>query len=575
MFGITLVLALTLGALRLPAVTPSPDSAAPAISPPGDLRAPGARDGDQVTRDLSSPRPAPAPSDFSSFLPDIQVNYDPGNLVDDFGPAIAVSQRGVIYIVWTGDETMKSILFSRSVDGGVTFSPAVRINDAVAYPSSYSVYQPDIAIDGNDNVYVVWHDYRAWGDDYSWTSPIDVYLDKSTDGGLTWGTDVLASTNGAGTYPWHFQPYIGIDQTSGNIYVSFTDYDRYYPEGDYSDVSVARSTDGGATFAAKVRVDDTADSLLVVQEFSSVAVDQSSGDVYVVFEDTRGSGRDIYLARSADDGQSFLANARVNADTASVQEQPSVAVDDAGHIYVAWLDWRNDPDPQSAPYQDHIYVARSTNACVTFAPSVQVTDAYMNADYSYDFPPRLAAGDPGEIHVVWFDRRTDKTFCYRDRSTDGGQTFSVDAIIHDNLDSLTHGLPRVAVDGHSDPVMTWMDRRNGNGRFDVFFTGVGAATAVADAGVPIHSLGQNYPNPFNPHTTVRYTVGEDARVRLRVYNGAGHVVRTLVDETVTAGEHTASWDGRDERGVSVASGVYFCRMQAGSVSLERKLVLIR
>ncbi len=60
-------------------------------------------------------------------------------------------------------------------------------------------------MDANDNIYVVWHDYRAWADDNAFTSPIDVYMDVSTDGGATWGTDVLVSTGGSGSYPWHFQ----------------------------------------------------------------------------------------------------------------------------------------------------------------------------------------------------------------------------------------------------------------------------------------------------------------------------------------------------------------------------------
>jgi hypothetical protein len=511
----------------------------------------------------------------SSFLPDVQVNVDPGNLIDDFGPAIAVSPTGVIYVVWNGDETLKQILISRSVDGGVTFSPAAQVNDPVVYPPSYSVYQPDIALDAGGDVYVVWHDYRAWADDNAYTSPIDVYLDKSSDGGATWGTDVLVSTNGTGSYPWHFQPYIAIDGASGSVYVSFTDYDRYHPDGDFGDVSFARSTDGGASFEPKIRVDDTPDSLLVVQEFSSVAVDPPSGDVFVVFEDGRGSGPDVYVARSSDGGQSFSPNVRVNVDTTSIQEQPTVVRDNAGSLYVAWLDWRDDPDPQSAPYLNHVFVGKSTDAGATWTPGVQVTDVYMNAEIDFDFPPRLAADDAGGVHVVWFDRRVDTTLCYYDYSSNGGQAFSTDAILHDNVDSLTHALPRIAIDGNNHPAMTWMDKRNGNDKFDVFFTGADALTAVSGEPGTLHTLAQNYPNPFNPYTSIRYHVGEYSHVRIRVYNARGQSVRTLVDAPRAAGDHATSWDGRDDRGTPVSSGVYFYRLRAGATVLQRKVVLLR
>ena len=78
-------------------------------------------------------------------------------------------------------------------------------------PLRYSAFGPDIAVDASGTIYVVWHDYRAWASDTDFGSPIEVYLDKSIDGGLTWGTDVQA-TSGSGTYPWHFQPYLDIDQ---------------------------------------------------------------------------------------------------------------------------------------------------------------------------------------------------------------------------------------------------------------------------------------------------------------------------------------------------------------------------
>jgi hypothetical protein len=83
------------------------------------------------------------------------------------------------------------------------------------------------------------------------------------------------------------------------------------------------------------------------------------------------------------------------------------------------------------------------------------------------------------------------------------------------------------------------------------------------------------PNPFNPITTIAFALSKDADVTLAVYDAAGSSVRTLVSEHRNVGQYTEKWDGRDDRGSPVASGVYFCRMVAGSYKSTQKLVLLK
>jgi len=85
----------------------------------------------------------------------------------------------------------------------------------------------------------------------------------------------------------------------------------------------------------------------------------------------------------------------------------------------------------------------------------------------------------------------------------------------------------------------------------------------------------NMPNPFNPSTTIRYEIAGNDRVTLNVYDVSGGLVRTLVNQQQSRGTHEARWDGRDNRGRSVASGVYFYRMNAGSFSETRRMVLLK
>jgi len=86
----------------------------------------------------------------------------------------------------------------------------------------------------------------------------------------------------------------------------------------------------------------------------------------------------------------------------------------------------------------------------------------------------------------------------------------------------------------------------------------------------------NYPNPFNPRTTVSYTVPSRGRVTVSVYDTRGSRVATLIDnEERDAGAHRADWDGRDDRGVVAASGVYFARIEHVSGTRSKKMVLLK
>ncbi|MHB2150208.1 carbohydrate-binding module family 20 domain-containing protein [Calditrichota bacterium LG25] len=90
------------------------------------------------------------------------------------------------------------------------------------------------------------------------------------------------------------------------------------------------------------------------------------------------------------------------------------------------------------------------------------------------------------------------------------------------------------------------------------------------------TLNQNYPNPFNPTTTISFTLPEASRVTLSVYNVLGQKVRTLIDnQLASAGTHAKQWDGRDEAGHKVASGIYFYKLEAGDFSSIKKMVLMK
>jgi hypothetical protein len=111
-------------------------------------------------------------------------------------------------------------------------------------------------------------------------------------------------------------------------------------------------------------------------------------------------------------------------------------------------------------------------------------------------------------------------------------------------------------------VLSWMN----NATRDPF-TGVSTP--------PVYRLAQNFPNPFNPSTSITFDMPEKGLVAIRVYNVAGQLVRTLFEGEKDVGTHVVIWDGRNNVGANVVSGVYFYKMETKGFSKTRKMLLLR
>jgi hypothetical protein len=88
-------------------------------------------------------------------------------------------------------------------------------------------------------------------------------------------------------------------------------------------------------------------------------------------------------------------------------------------------------------------------------------------------------------------------------------------------------------------------------------------------------LAQNFPNPFNPSTTIQFGLEKGGHVRLVIYDAAGRKVRELVNSTLPAGHYTEVWNGTNSAGQHISSGVYFYRLEAGDLSMRKKMILLR
>jgi hypothetical protein len=191
--------------------------------------------------------------------------------------------------------------------------------------------------------------------------------------------------------------------------------------------------------------------------------------------------------------------------------------------------------------------------------------------------PTIVPDGAGGAIVTWYDVRSGNSDIYAQRvSALGVVQWAANGV---PLCTATgdQSYPQIISDGAGGAIITWMDDRSGNS--DIYAlridangsTGVTASDAPA---VPIE-LQQNYPNPFNPTTTVAYSVPERCNVALKIYDVSGKCVARLVDKEQEKGSYTVAWNGKDETGNSMASGIYLYRLSAGNQTIAKKMVLLR
>ena len=88
-------------------------------------------------------------------------------------------------------------------------------------------------------------------------------------------------------------------------------------------------------------------------------------------------------------------------------------------------------------------------------------------------------------------------------------------------------------------------------------------------------LYSNYPNPFNPSTTIEFSIPQTGQVNMNIYNIRGQRVKSLQNSVLERGYHRVVWDGKDESNRSVASGVYFIKLESGRKTSIRKAMLLK
>lgn len=308
-------------------------------------------------------------------------------------PQIAIDPGGNVNVVWsaqTGSAT--SIFFSRSTDGGATFSTPLKIST----DSGISSF-PQIALDASGNIDVIWNDNSP-----GYTA---VFFSRSTDGGATFSSPTNISAP-AGGFLNQIRSEIAVD-LNGNINVG------WFASG--GNIVFTRSSDGGASFSAPVTVGTGIVSPAVVVDHT--------GNVLLLWE-AAVSGHnpfDVFFTRSADGGVTFSSPKDIsNLPDGSAYEQIAVAPD--GTIDVVWNSNCQNAGAFTCPAgpSSAVWFAQSKDNGTTFSSPANLSNG-TGAGIS---TVKMAIESTGKIDVLWPGGVSTTVNGFLTSSSDGGATFS-------------------------------------------------------------------------------------------------------------------------------------------------------
>ncbi len=528
------------------------------------------------------------------------------SLDDHIFPVTASDMQGNFIIAWSDfrNGRANTDIYARRYDSnGNPYDVEQRVNDDIG---SSQQSDPAVAVDGNGNIIVTWLDFR---EPSVRSVKKDIYAHRYDRNGQSLGNDFRV--NETQSLSTKAQPDITVSN-DGRFVIAWW-------EG--PDVFVQRfdSNANPAGTPIKVNTQPTGNP-----ERALAITGDGSGDFVIAWNDQRNGHCDIYYQRLAADGTPLGNNFRVNHDNSDASQwRPTITQNAFGDITITWLD-----NEQG----DNVMARRFTKDGGPLGPSFRVNPDIGAVDMAFA-KPAIASDDNGNFTIVWLSdilelkaRRFDRNGNpdndgFRVNLGGGLERYSKfaismqtngygvitwqdfrEGISKPDIYAQRFGINGEKIEGNfritntqsgyqKTPDVTlrqnhihnvWVDNRAGSSGFDVwanvldFFvpTGIGdgnAGNMPADFG-----LFQNYPNPFNPTTTIRYRLTRPADVQLRIYNIVGQKVRTLINEQRLAGEHTVQWDGRNDHGTNVPSGVYLYKLETSDgQSLTRKMVLLK
>lgn len=517
------------------------------------------------------------PSAVVAQYPNVQVNTP--DMSDPEEVTIAIDPTNPLNIFASSNIDF----VYRSTDGGLTWTGDV-------IQSSMGVWgDPVVIFDADGNLY---YSHLSYAHQIGGNWIDRIVVQKSLDGGLNFDDGIGIGLNAPKQQD---KEWMAVDMTGGlyhnNIYLAWTEFDSYgsTSPADSSRILFSRSTDQAVTWSAPVRISElggTADDEDGTME-GAVPTVGPGGELYMAWA----GQNQIWFDKSIDGGVTW------GSDTI-ISDQPGGWVFDipgiyrcngfpvtmsdsgsslhAGNVYVMFSDQRNGTDDTD------ILFTRSTDGGVNWTDLVNPV-AETGAHHQF-FPWATIDQSTGYIYIVFYDRRFtvgEFTDVYIAMSTDAGDTWidfkvSETSFIPESWMFFGDYTNVAASQGKVYPI--WMRMDDGVLSVWTALVDIPPSTAVGGGTGPATDrlkLGQNYPNPFNPRTRIEFVLPVAARATLKVYDLGGALVATLLDRPFEPGPHLVEWNGRDEHGQRVSSGVYLYELETGEQSVTRKMTLVK
>ena len=245
---------------------------------------------------------------------------------------------------------------------------------------------------------------------------------------------------------------------------------------------------------------------------------------------------------------------------------PSVEFDGYKNYVIAWQDNRND--------NGDIYAQRYDQNGVALGENFRVSDDMMSRQYT----PAVAVDEWGQFIVTWGDNRNGPDI-YAQKYSKHGNPLGGNFKITSTNDSWQFS-PDVGL-WKDKMISTWSSNAAGGTGFDIWANvwewtyPINVDEYRGDTVPETWFLQQNVPNPFNPVTTIEFGIPRAGQVEVQIYNLNGEKVRLLTREYFNAGKHRTIWNGRDDRGAVVPSGIYFIRILSSRYSKTIKATLLQ
>jgi hypothetical protein len=499
----------------------------------------------------------------------------PSAAAQDFGPNVRVDDgsyagfrcfsdltstpEGELFCVWSDNSSGGAdyVYVSKSTDGGMSWSLPFRLNDNLYSQASC----PSITSDDLGNLYVVW----LTGPDST-----KIFFTCSRNGGDRWLMPNVRVDDG--TVSTKGPPDIAVD-LEGNLFVVWCDDRR----GGCPDVFSSFSSNWGLGWS---------DPDLLVNDEAAVSFRAhpaisawGEGQIGVLWADERETGDiNVYFAHSGDSGKTFSApNQRVNSGIPGDQMCPDIA----WHDSTLWVTYSN----KTSEVNGDIYFNRSGDMGHTWLQ----TEVMVNPSGDNDAAsPRIAMVSGEDIGIVWTANLYDSSSydLFFSRSGDNGDTWSGPSQVNDDGQGLfQHGAPALAFSSEVGACVSFFDYREGEPH--IYFASQRAAGVSDDDSRNYLSPRQvsrieSFPNPFNSTTKIIYqlpNLRSSSKQSLKIYDLSGRLVRTLFDHRVSGkfgGESgEISWDGRDDGGEPVGSGLYFLKLECDKVAQTTTVALIK